>query len=76
MFLCSVFIIAVELCQRIHVVTANNYTNGTVITYKNSESSEESIVTFQGQSLPSLSICGNSFKRCNLHITSNYNGSI
>ena len=58
------------------MITANNHTSGTVIMYKNSQSFEVSVVTFRGHYLPPLSICGNDYKRCNLHITSNNDKSI
>ena len=65
-----------ELCERLHVITVNNYTDGVMVNYKNSQSSEVSTTTFQDHYLPPLSICGNSYKRCNIHITSNYDESI
>ena len=65
-----------ELCERLHVITANSYPGGTMINYKNSRSSVISTTIFQGHSLPSPSVCGDSYKRCNLHITSNYDESI
>ena len=67
----------VVACQRLHVITATNHTNGTIIMYKNSQSSEVSAVTFQDHYLPQPSICSDSYKRCsNLHIISNDDRSI
>ena len=47
-----------------------------MIKYKSSQSSVVSTTIFQGHSLPSTSVCGDSYKRCNLHMTSNYDESI
>ena len=65
-----------ELCEQLHVFTANSYPGGTTIKYKNSQSSVVSTTTFQGHYLPPSSICSDDYKRCNLHITSNFDGTI
>ena len=65
-----------ELCERVHVITINSFTDMIMVKYKYSQDSEVLMTTFQGNLLPPLSICGDGYKRCNLHITSNYDGSI
>lgn len=65
-----------ELCEQLHVFTANSYPGGTTIKYKNSQSSMVSTTTFQDHYLPPPSICSDGYKRCNLHITSNFDGTI
>ena len=64
------------MCDRLHVFTANSHSGETTIKYRNSQSSVVSTTVFQGDSLPLPAICGESYKRCNLHITSNYDESI
>ena len=63
-------------CQRLHVITATNHTNGTSIMYKNSQNSKVSAVMFQDHYLPLPSICSDGYKCCNLHIISNSDNSI
>ena len=64
------------MCERLHVFTANSHSGVTTIKYRNLQSSVVSTAVFQDNSLPLPAICGESYKRCNLHITSNYDGSI
>ena len=56
--------------------TVNTNPGGITLKYKNSQSSTVSTTVLEGHSLPPPHICGNSYKRCSLHITSNFNESI
>ena len=65
-----------ELCEQFHVITVNSLTDGVSVKYRDSQGSVVSTTILQGHNLPPLSVCGDGYKRCNLHITSNYDGSI
>lgn len=65
-----------ELCEWLHVFTVNTSPGGITVKYKNSQSSTVSTTVLEGHSLPPPRICGNSYKRCSLHITSNFDKSI
>ena len=67
---------SIELCQRRHLFTASNDTNGTVITYTNSHTSDLSTTFIDGHFLPNSSVCGRDHERCNLLITLNHTASI
>ena len=65
-----------ELCERLHVFTMSTNPGRITIKYKNSQSSIVSTTVLEGHSLPPPRICGNSYKRCSLHIISNFDESI
>ena len=56
--------------------TVSTNPGGITIKYKNSQSSTVSTTVLEGHFLPPPRICGNSYKRCSLHITSNFDENI
>ena len=63
------------MCERLHLFIISNDTNGTALTYKNTHTTEVSLTTFDDY-LPSSLICGNDYRRCNVHVTSNSDETI